>query len=162
MATIKLEWSVRVRDITDMREEDVYYLTGEVDIRYSDVLQGALGKSNGLDLVGIGIRIVDRSALGVGRLVQVARLDDDSAQREDVAPSLVSWVDPDGFVAEAKHRLPISQGVRGLGVDVTGINTEVVRSGQVPPVKRQICVKVGRRYPGWVCLVWVHDEIRRV
>ena len=51
----------------------------QVDIRYSNDFQGAPGKSNGPDLIGVSIRVVDLGALAIYWLMQVARLDGDSA-----------------------------------------------------------------------------------
>lgn len=39
----------------------------------------------------------------VSQLVRVARLNDDRAKSEDIAPSPVGWIDPDRFIAEIKH-----------------------------------------------------------
>lgn len=85
------------------------YLAGKVDFRYSDAFQDFLGNGNSLYFIGIGVCVVYLSLLVIPCLVQMTRLDDDATKGEDIASTLVSWVDSGGFVAEVNDGRPVLQ-----------------------------------------------------
>lgn len=77
------------------------HLAGEVDLWHFNILQDSLGNSDSLNLIGISVRVVNLYCmLAVPCLVEMARLDDDAAEGEHVAATLVGRVDPKRFGTE--------------------------------------------------------------
>jgi hypothetical protein len=138
------------------------HLAGKVDLRHFNVFQDSLGNSDGPNLIGISVRVVNLCCmLAVARVVKMARLDDDAAEGEHVAATFIGRVDPERFVAEINDRGPVLQRLCGLGVDVVRVDAKVVLSGKVPSVERHICVPVGGGDVIWIRHVWTHSRKSR-
>lgn len=117
-------------------------LARKENLWHSDVFQDALGNSNSLQFIGIGVRVVDLCMLAIPQIVKMARVDDDAAEGEHVAAALVGRIDPEGLGAEIDNRCPVLQRGCGLRVDMLEMDAEVILSGEVPAVERHICVPV--------------------
>ena len=67
----------------------------------SDIFQDILRNSNCLELISVGIRVVDLRIPGAPLRVKVARLDNDTTTSEHVATTLISRIDSSNLVARS-------------------------------------------------------------
>lgn len=91
----------------------------EVDLGCSHLCQDRPGKIYSLRFIGIGIRPVDLCGIMLS-VVEMIRLDDNAAEREDFTTAINTWANSVGFITKCEYRSPVSKRFVAVRIDVIG------------------------------------------